>query len=310
MPVFHGTVVSGTRNGAHLKRGYTASADLPVFISTWKHGHPANDAAFKKLSEGGSILDAVEAGVMVSEADPDVGSVGYGGAPDASGEVTLDACIMDRNGNAGSVAYLKEIMHPISVARRVMEKTDHVMLVGKGAQDFALKEGFKRQNLLTDKAKKNWEKHRSDNPMEHYTGHDTISLLGIDKNGAMAGACTTSGIGYKIPGRVGDSPIIGAGLFVDNEIGAAAATGVGELVMKTLGSFLIVELLRNGLSPFDACREALLRIKKKIRVSAEHQVGFICLSKSGEYGACSLRDGFSYAVHNKNNNTVVDSLYL
>lgn len=281
--------------------------NFPIVISTWRHGVPANEAAWEVLKQGGYALDAVEAGVRVAEADPLVITVGKGGIPDASGKVTLDACIMDEKGRAGSVCYLKHIVHPISVARMIMEKTPHVMLCGKGALDFALKNGFNKAKLLTRERKKAWKEWKKHNRVfkNHINTintnkelHDTISMLAIDKNGRLSGACTTSGLGYKLPGRVGDSPIIGAGLFVDGEVGAAAATGTGELVMKTLGSFLVVELMKSGLSPRQACREAVLRIVKKIPEYENHQVGYIALNSKGEYGAFSLQPGFEYAVKN------------
>ncbi len=246
---------------------------LPIVISTWNHGLPANEAAWEILSKGGNSLDAVEAGVRIPEADPNVITVGYGGIPDSSGKVTLDACIMDEKGRAGSVAFLEHIKHPVSVARLVMEKTPHVMLTGKGALQFALDNGFEKENLLTPQMKKAWKKWKKEKKefntkinIENQVleNHDTIGMLAIDKDGRISGACTTSGMGFKMPGRVGDSPIIGAGLFVDGEVGGAAATGSGELVMKTVGSFLVVELMRNGMSPTEACEEAVHRIAKKI----------------------------------------------
>lgn len=278
---------------------------FPVVISTWRHGLPANEAAWEILSKGGYALDAVEAGVRVSEADPTVMTVGYGGIPDASGKVTLDACIMDEKGNAGSVAYLQSIKHPVSVARLVMEKTPHVMLSGKGAQKFALENGFKKEKLRTREMRKkwrNWKKEEREfsskinieNQLEE--NHDTISMLAIDKNGRLCGACTTSGMAFKRHGRVGDSPIIGAGLFVDGEVGGAAATGSGELVMKTLGSFLVVEFMRSGMSPEEACVAAIQRITEKIPDYEEHQIGYVAISKSGEIGAASLQPGFDFAV--------------
>ncbi|WP_042343110.1 isoaspartyl peptidase/L-asparaginase family protein, partial [Capnocytophaga canis] len=210
----------------------------PVVISTWNHGLPANDAAWKILASGGSALDAVEKGVMTAEADPEETSVGYGGYPDREGNVTLDACIMDSQNNAGSVACLKNIKHPISVARLVMEKTPHVMLVGDGAKQFALSQGFKEEDLLTEKSKKayeEWLKTSQYKPIINIENHDTISMLALDENGNLSGACTTSGMAWKMAGRVGDSPIIGGGLFLDNEVGAAAATGLGEAVIRTAG---------------------------------------------------------------------------
>ena len=274
------------------------SGSGPAIISTWNHGLAANTAAWEKLGEGGSVLDAVEAGVRVSEADPEVTSVGFGGLPDSSGEITLDACIMNPAGDAGAVACLKHILHPISVARLVMEETPHVMLVGEGALEFALNKGFQKTNLLTPEAKKAWEKWEKNQEAGKPagSGHDTIGMVALDAGGDLAGACTTSGLGYKLPGRVGDSPIIGAGLYVDNEVGGAAATGVGELVMKTLGSFLVVELMRTGVSPEEACRLALERITEKIPMKPDVQVGFIAINKAGEAAGFGLQRHFQYAV--------------
>ncbi len=288
--------------------------DFPIVISTWNHGLPANEAAWEILSNGGNSLDAVEAGVRIPEADPEVITVGYGGIPDSSGKVTLDACIMDEKGRAGSVACLEHIKHPISVARMVMDKTPHVMLTGKGALKFALDNGFEKENLLTPQMKKAWRKWKKEKrefstkiniENQLLENHDTIGMLAIDKEGRISGACTTSGMGYKMPGRVGDSPIIGAGLFVDGEIGGAAATGSGELVMKTLGSFLVVELMRNGKSPTEACEQAVKRIAQKIPDYQLHQVGFIALNKSGEYGSYCIQPGFNFAVKT-NSKTVLE----
>lgn len=283
---------------------------LPVVISTWKHGLEANEAAWEILSNGGKALDAVEKGVMVTEADEDNLSVGKGGLPDREGIVTLDACIMDENGRAGSVCYLQDIVHPISVARLVMEKTPHVMLAGEGAKMFALENGFVEENLLTEKAKKAWMKWRVESkykPVINIENHDTIGMIAIDSYGDISGACTTSGAGYKMHGRVGDSPIIGAGLFVDNEIGGAVATGQGELVMKTLGSFLVVELMRQGRSPEEACEEAIDRIVKKIPDFKSFQVGYIALDKQGSYGSYAIHKGFNYAVFQDGENLLIDS---
>lgn len=282
----------------------------PVVISTWHHGLEANEAAWEILKNGGRALDAVEAGVRVSEADPEVMSVGYGGHPDREGRVTLDACIMDEKGNAGAVCFLEHIMHPISVARMVMEKTPHVMLSGQGALEFALDNGFVKENLLTEKAKALWEewlKNGEYKPVINIENHDTISMIAIDAEGNISGACTTSGAAYKMHGRVGDSPIIGAGLYCDNEVGGAAATGQGELVMKTLGSFLIVELMRNGYSPQQACEEAVMRIVNKISDYKEHQIAFIAIDKSGQTGAFCLHQGFDYAFSRQGKTTLYDA---
>ena len=252
----------------------------------------------------------MEAGVRVTEADPLSQSVGLGGRPDKDGHVTLDACIMDSDGNAGSVAFLRDIKHPISVARKVMEQTDHVMLVGKGAKRFALEKGFKEENLLTDKSREEWLQWKKDNSIKDSWGpndeHDTISTLARDNNGNLAGACTTSGLAYKLHGRVGDSPIIGAGMYVDNEIGAVGATGKGEEVIKTCGSFLVVELMRQGYSAMDACKEAVNRILRKQSGKSDFQIGYIALRKDGQVGFSAIHDGFQYALYKNNKNKLYD----
>ena len=282
----------------------------PIILSTWNHGIPANKAAMGVLNDNGTALDAVEAGVRVTEADPSSQSVGLGGRPDQDGHVTLDACIMNSDGNAGSVAFLRDIKHPISVARKVMEQTDHVMLVGEGAKRFALENGFQEENLLTDKSKEEWLQWKRDNSIKDSWGpndeHDTISTLARDNKGNLSGACTTSGLAYKLHGRVGDSPIIGAGMFVDNEIGAVGATGKGEEVIKTCGSFLVVELMRQGYSAMDACEEAVKRIIRKQSGKSDFQIGYIALRKDGQVGFSAIHDGFQYALYKKNENKLYD----
>jgi N4-(beta-N-acetylglucosaminyl)-L-asparaginase len=312
--------MSGTVAGAMLMgRSYGSSVETydnnkPVVISTWNHGLAANEAAWQVLASGGHALDAVEAGVKVPEADPDVITVGYGGLPDRNGKVTLDACIMDEKGRAGSVAFLEHIKHPVSVARLVMEKTPHVMLVGKGALDFALRNGFKRENLLTSGSKNAWKKwlktDQTFKPVinienEVLENHDTIGMLALDEKGRLCGACTTSGMAFKMHGRVGDSPVIGAGLYVDGEIGGAVATGSGELVLKTLGSFLVVELMRNGLSPAEACKEAVERIVAKIPDHNKHQIGYLALDRKGRTGGYSMQRGFDYAIRTTRQNELL-----
>ena len=269
----------------------------PIVLSTWAHGLPANTAALKALEESGNAMDAAEAGARNSEEDPLNTSVGLGGLPDEKGLVTLDSCVMDQTGNCGSVAFLQNIKHPVSVARKVMEETKHVMLVGEGAKQFAVSKGFKEEDLLTKESKKLWEKWKIEqrDATPHET-HDTISVLVQDKNGDLAGACTTSGWAYKLHGRVGDSPLIGAGLFVDNEIGSAAATGLGEEVIKTNGSFLVVELMRQGYSPKEACEEALKRSIKLHNGNPDFQIGYLALRKDGEVGASCLKWVFDYAL--------------
>jgi len=291
----------------------TEAAGFPIVISTWDFGIAANKEAWKTLEKGGRALDAVEAGVKIPEADLHNHSVGRAGYPDRDGHVTLDACIMDEFGNCGSVAAMEYIAHPISVARAVMEKTPHVMLAGDGATQFAVEQGFKKEKLLTpesEKAWKNWLKNAKYAPVINFentqgmepggaNNHDTIGMLALDAKGNISGACTTSGMAWKLHGRVGDSPIIGAGLYVDNEVGGATSTGVGEEVIRNVGSFLVVELMRQGYKPEDACKEAVNRIiKKKPEIAKTIQVGFLAINKKGEYGAYAIQKGFSFAVCN------------
>ncbi|MCA9258620.1 MAG: N(4)-(beta-N-acetylglucosaminyl)-L-asparaginase [Planctomycetales bacterium] len=301
-----GAAAAGVALAAVAGEANSQSSDagsIPIVVSTWKHGVPANSAAWAVLKDGGRALDAVEAAARCSESDPDLLTVGLGGLPDRQGRVTLDACIMDENGACGSVACLEEIEHPISVARRVMEKTPHVMLVGPGALAFAEEQGFPRRSLLTDRSKVEWEKWKSAHPEAirerevNVENHDTIGILAIDKNGNLSGACTTSGMAWKLPGRVGDSPIIGAGLYVDNEVGGAVATGVGEAVIRAVGSFLVVELMRQGHTPGEACRLAVERVAAKSPDWRSLQVGFLALDKQGRWGAYALQPGFDFAVH-------------
>ena len=275
----------------------------PVILSTWNFGLPANEVAMDALNNGGDAMDAAEAGARHAESDPENNSVGYGGLPDELGKVTLDSCVMNSKGNAGSVAFLQNIKHPVSVARKVMEDTKHVMLVGEGARKFAKSKGFKEMNLLTEKSKKEWENWLKDRrEMTPHETHDTISVLVQDSNGDLAGACTTSGWAYKMHGRVGDSPIIGSALFVDNEIGSAAATGLGEEVIKTVGSFLVVEMMRQGYSPEAACKEALNRVINAHNGNPDFQIGYIAMRKDGKVGAACLKWTFDYALSKKGKN--------
>ena len=284
-----------------------APADPAMIVSTWDFGAAANAAAFAKLKAGGSLIDAVEAGGMVPEADPTNHSVGYGGYPDRDGHVTLDAIIMDDRGNVGAVAALEDVLHPISVARRVMEKTPHTFLVGEGARQFALEQGFPRTKLLTPEAEAAWRdwlktaKYRPIANIENQRGsaldHDTIGIVACDAGGRLAGACTTSGMAFKLRGRVGDSPQAGCGLMVEPDVGAATATGVGEEVTRIAGSARIVSSMRAGMSPMAACREAVLHIAK-LRGDAvkDAQVAFLAINREGLVGAYALQPGFTYAV--------------
>lgn len=289
----------------------------PIVISTWNFGVQANGAAWEILKNKGRALDAVEAGVKIPEGDPNERSVGFGGRPDRDGKVTLDSCIMDEFSNIGSVAALEHIKHPVSVARAVMERTPHVMLVGDGALQFALSEGFEKENLLVEDSEKEWKewlKSSEYKPIANIENHDTIGMIALDSHGNLSGACTTSGMAFKMHGRVGDSPIIGAGLYVDNEIGAATATGHGEEVIRIVGCHLVVELMRQGKSPQKACEEAVARIvkltKNRNKNLKDIQVGFIALNKKGEYGAYCIQSGFNFAVNDNSGNKLIDSDYF
>lgn len=292
--------------------------DQPIVISTWDFGKAANTEAWKTLENGGRALDAVEAGVKIPEGDPHNHTVGGAGYPDRDGRVTLDACIMDDKGGCGAVMCLENIDHPISVARLVMEKTPHIILVGDGALQFALANGFQKKNLLTPESEEAWKNYLKSSKYEPVINienqssekkgsayvlpggaenHDTIGMIAMDAKGNLSGACTTSGLAFKMHGRVGDSPVIGAGLFVDNEVGAATSTGLGEEVIRIAGSHLVVELMRQGLKPEEACKKALERIVNRDPEKAKHlQVGFLAMNNKGEFGAFALAKGFNYAV--------------
>ena len=281
----------------------------PIIMSTWVHGMPANTKAWQVLQGGGSVLDAVEQGVMVTENDLTNRSVGLGGSPDRDGRTTLDACIQDHDGRCGSVACLETIEHPIRVARAIMERTPHVMLVGAGALKWALANGFKEKKVRIPEVEaeyQEWLRTSEYKPIVNVENHDTIGLLALDRGGRMAGSCTTSGMAYKIHGRVGDSPIIGAGLFVDGEVGAACATGTGELVIRTVGSHTVVEMMRHGRSPQEACEEAVRRILRFLPDPQNHQVGFLALRKDGAYGAAALQPGFNFALQTEATGSMVD----
>ena len=265
-------------------------------ISTWKTTE-ANQKAGQMLDKGEHALDAAVAGVAIEEENPKNTTVGYGGAPDRTGKVTLDACVMNHLGDCGSVVAVENIVNVARLAKDVMEKTPHVMLSGKGAEEFAISQGYKKTDLLTDKSKKEWEawlKDQDYRPIINIENHDTIGMLCIDKNNNLSGACTTSGLAYKMKGRVGDSPIIGSGLFIDNKIGGAVATGLGEEVVKTVGSFLVVELMRQGLSPQEACEKAVKRIVSNNSQENKFQVAYIAMNKKGEVGSYSIEPGFTY----------------
>jgi N4-(beta-N-acetylglucosaminyl)-L-asparaginase len=305
-----GSIAShGSITGQPVVTSQEGLTGQPVVISTWDAGLAANKGAWEVLSRNGAALDAVEAGVKVTESSLNC-CVGLGANPDRDGYVTLDASIMDHEWNCGAVGFLERIRHPISVARRVMEKTPHVMLVGVGAQEFAVAEGFPLEpQVLSDNAKKSyqqWLKKSEYKPVINIENHDTIGMVAMDAAGNLSGSCTTSGMGFKMRGRLGDSPIIGAGLFVDNEVGAVTATGQGEDVIRICGSHSVVEFMRQGMSPEEACKaavEKIARIKKE--KAKDIQVAFIALNKKGETGAYALQKGFTYALKNNNEERMV-----
>ena len=294
------TLPALTFGNSELKRNQKS----PVIITT--HNFPkANAAAIDVLKKYGSSMDAAEAGCRAIEADENNSNAGIGSLPDEDGRVTLDSCVMDSSGNCGSVAFLQNIAHPVSVARKVMEDTKHVMLVGRGAKKFAISKGFKHTNLLTKEGRNAWmEWKKTRKEMTPHDTHDTCSTLIQDHKGDISGACTTGGWAYKMHGRVGDSPLIGAGLFVDNNIGGAAATGLGEEVIKSSGSFLVVELMRQGYDPASACKEALERVIKAHNGSPDFQICYIALRKDGKVGAACLKWAFPHLVTMKGKTTL------
>lgn len=301
---------SGDKNDEVAKPESKETFKGGLVLSTWDAGIRANAAAWKALEEGGAALDMVEKGANDTEADLSNLTVGLGGLPDREGHTTLDACIMNSDGKAGSVMFLEHIRHPASVARRVMEKTPHVQLVGEGAYQFAIEEGFPHDGYESPESKrayKDWLKTSEYKPVVNIENHDTIGLLAMDKQGDLAGVCTTSGMAFKMRGRVGDSPIIGAGLYVDNEVGAATSSGLGEIVVRACGSFLIVELMRQGASPQEACVEAINRIVAKNKNVKDFQVGFIAVNKAGEVGAFAIHPGFTYSLYKDGENKLFNS---
>ena len=306
-------LAKANRSEIRAQSAPSATTSDATMVSTWNHGMPANMAGFGALANGGSALDMIEAGARVVEADATGQSVGLGGLPDRDGHVTLDACVMDHTQNAGSVCFVQNVAHPLSLARQVMESTPHVMLAGAGAEQYARELKMPFTPLLTEASKKAWEKWQIESnyaPVINIENHDTIGLLALDDQGRLAGGCTTSGVAYKMHGRVGDSPIIGAGLFVDGGAGGATATGLGEAVMKTVGSFLVVELMRQGALVQEACEEAVHRIMKAMPVD-DLQVGYLALGLDGSVGAHAIHSGFNYALHradDSNGATVIGQL--
>lgn len=290
----------------------------PIILATWTFGQIAVRAGWPHLAAGGGgSLEAVEQGCRAVEADPQVMTVGYGGYPDSDGEVTVDAAIMRSPAECGAVGGVRRFMHPVSIARLVMTKTPHVMLVGPGAEAFACRQGMQPTELLTEAAREAWETWRKEHPeteprrarsepLHGEPTHDTVGVLAIDSAGAMAGACSTSGLAFKLPGRVGDSPIIGHGLYVDPRHGAAVATGVGELVMSVCGTFLAVEEMRRGASPAEAAMAVMRRIAESRPLKEKDQAGIITLAPSGEWSSAALRPDFRVAVRTAERNELLD----
>lgn len=306
----------------------------PIILSTWTFGKEANAAAWPALSKGGSALDAVEAACRHAESDPKNHTVGLGGYPDRDGNVSLDASIMLAPNRCGSVAAVRRCLHPTSLARRVMEKATHILLAGEGADLFAVEQGLQHQELLTPESRDAWLKWKDAHKRESASTqsarprrnieelglraadlgkrdleqtHDTIGVLAMDARGTPAGACSTSGLAFKLPGRVGDSPIIGQGLYVDPKVGAAVTTGHGELAMGVCGSFLAVEAMRRGAAPLDAGVEVLQRIRNAFELDTEDQIGIIVLSRTGNWACAALRDGFRTAVRTPQRDDLVDA---
>ena len=306
-------LIEPVKGAQALASSFEGIATGPIVLLTWVHGLEANRAAWEILSKGGKAVDAVEHGVRVTEADLANRSVGIGGRPDRDGHVTLDACIMDEKSRCGAVAFMEGIAHPISVARAVMETTQHVMLVGEGAEKFAIENGFEQAKMPIPEVKKDWQNWKKENkdlfkkPIINHENHDTIGMIAMDANGDLSGACTTSGWAYKMHGRVGDSPIIGAGLFVDNEIGAATSTGLGEAIIRVAGSSMVVELMRHGYTPLDACKEVVNRIIKKHSDLTNLQCGFIAIDKKGNIGSYSVYAGFNFALKTATEDKMVDA---
>jgi len=284
---------------------------IPLVVSTWRFGLTANQPAWEILQSAGSALDAVVAGVEVAERDPEVKSVGYGGYPNAEGIVEVDGAVMDgRTLGYGAVAGLQQIATPTAVARQVMEKTKHVMLIGDGAQQFALAQGFTICEMLTKYSRKAWEEWKAGQKGQPTDAHDTIGMIACDQHGDIAAACTTSGVAFKLPGRVGDSPLIGSGLYADNEVGAAAATGQGEEIARTCGSYAIVEKMRHGMTPQEACEAVVQHLIARVPTSRPFQMAYIAIDKHGQFGGAAARNNFLFAVTNPQQNQLHDGTHF
>ena len=304
-----------TELGAAGEPAGAPDAGQPVFLSTWVHGKPANERAAEVFRQGGSLLDSIEKGINVPENDPSVTSVGYGGLPNAQGVVELDAAIMDGTRHrAGAVCSLHEIKNPISVARLVLEKTKHTTLAGEGALRFALRMGFQPEQLLTPESLKKWLEWKSNPKRETFwldptQNHDTIGMVGTDGKGHVVSGCSTSGLAWKIPGRVGDSPLIGCGVYADDNTGAASATGDGDLMTNYCTSVSIVHLMARGASPQDACAELLQHMAKTDPKNKSADVCVIAMNARGETGAASIRSGYrlKYALWRNGESQLLDA---
>ena len=309
------TACNDTTHGKPIKKDDVKpmtidTSKFPIAVCTWAFSK-ANETAGNALNSGKKALDAAIEGVAIEEENLKNTTVGKGGAPDREGNVTLDACVMDSNGDCGAVVYVNTITNVAALAKKVMENTPHVMLAGEGAEAFGYSQGFEKENLLTEESRLAWEEWKKSpeyKPIINIENHDTIGMLCLDKDGDIAGACTTSGLSYKMKGRIGDSPIIGSGLFIDNEVGGAVATGMGEEVLKTVGSFLIVELMRNGMSPQAACEEAIRRIVSKNDRYKDFQIAYVAMNKAGEIGSYCIHKGFTIMKYQNgtNKNVKVD----
>ena len=299
-------------------RAATAASSGAVFLSTWVQGKAANERAAEVLKSGGTLLDAIEKGINTAEDDPNITSVGYGGLPNAEGEVELDAAIMDGTRHrAGAVASLRKFKNPISVGRLVLEKTRHTTLAGDGAFRFALQMGFRPQQLLTPESLKKWLEWKADpkhqtfwlNPTDN---HDTIGMVGTDGKGHMVSGCSTSGLAWKIPGRVGDSPLVGCGVYADDNVGAASATGDGDLMTNYCTSVSIVHTMARGASPQEACEELLQQMVKTDPANRSAEAAVIAMNNRGEIGAASMQKGFhlKYALWREGQSQFLESVKL
>jgi N4-(beta-N-acetylglucosaminyl)-L-asparaginase len=310
--------VAGTAAFAAMEgRAAMPAESGPVFLSTWVWGKAANERAAEVFKGGGSLLDAIEKGINVPESDPNVTTVGYGGIPNAEGVVELDAAIMDgARHRAGSVCNLHMIKNPISVARLVMEKTRHTTLAGEGAFRFALKMGFEPQTLLTPQSLQKWQEWKANPHHKTYwvspENHDTIGMVGTDGKGHVVAGCSTSGLAFKIPGRVGDSPLVGCGVYADDNVGTASATGDGDLMTNYCTSVSIVHLMERGASPQDACMDLLKHMVKTDPKNKDGEVAVIAINTRGEIGAACMNDRFhlKYALWRNEESQLLESVKL